>query len=228
MPMKAWDLNMNSLFIVLNLAKEKKIEKVFWPSSIAVFGPSTPKENTPQTTIMEPTTVYGMSKQTGERWCEYYFRKFGVDVRSIRYPGIISYKTLPGGGTTDYAIEIFHEALKSGNYTSFLSEDTSLPMMFMDDAIKATIDIMKAPAEKVKMRSSYNLSAMSFTPKELAKAIKSVLPEFEISYNPDFRQEIADSWPSSINDNAAREDWGWNHAYDLEKLTQAMLDGLKN
>ncbi len=228
MPMKAWDLNMNSLFIVLNLAKENKIKKVFWPSSIAVFGPSTPKENTPQTTIMEPTTVYGMSKQTGERWCEYYFRKFGVDVRSIRYPGIISYKTLPGGGTTDYAIEIFHEAIKSGNYTSFLSEDTALPMMFMDDAIKATIDIMEAPAEKVRLRSSYNLSAMSFTPKELAKAIKSVLPDFEISYNPDFRQEIADSWPSSIDDTAAREDWGWNHAYNLEKLTQAMLDGLKN
>lgn len=228
MPMKAWDLNMNSLFIVLNLAKEKKIQKVFWPSSIAVFGPTTPKQNTPQTTIMEPTTVYGMSKQSGERWCEYFFRKFGVDVRSIRYPGIISYKTLPGGGTTDYAIEIFHEALKSGNYTSFLSEDTALPMMFMDDAIKATIDIMEAPAEKVKVRSSYNLSAMSFTPKELAKAIKSELPEFEIAYNPDFRQEIADSWPSSINDSAAREDWGWNHKYDLQKLTHAMLDGLKN
>ncbi|TVZ25954.1 nucleoside-diphosphate-sugar epimerase [Gillisia sp. Hel_I_86] len=228
MPMKAWDLNMDSLFIVLNLAKEKKINKVFWPSSIAVFGPSTPKQNTPQTTIMEPTTVYGMSKQTGERWCEYYFRKFGVDVRSIRYPGIISYKTLPGGGTTDYAIEIFHEAIKSGNYTSFLSEDTALPMMFMDDAIKATIDIMEAPKEKVKIRSSYNLSAISFTPKELAEAIKAELPEFEITYNPDFRQEIADSWPSSINDTSAREDWGWKHTYDLQKLTQAMLEGLKD
>ncbi|HSM64310.1 MAG TPA: NAD-dependent epimerase/dehydratase family protein [Gillisia sp.] len=227
MPMKAWELNMNSLFIVLNLAKEKKIKKVFWPSSIAVFGPSSPKENTPQTTLMEPTTVYGMSKQAGERWCEYYFKKFGVDVRSIRYPGIISYKTLPGGGTTDYAIEIFHEALKSGNYTSFLSEDTSLPMMFMDDAIKATIDIMEAPSEKVKVRTSYNLSAMSFTPKELAKAIKTELPEFEISYNPDFRQEIADSWPSSIDDTAAREDWGWKHEYDLKKLTTTMLKGLK-
>lgn len=227
MPMKAWELNMNSLFIVLNLAKEKKIKKVFWPSSIAVFGPSSPKENTPQTTLMEPTTVYGMSKQAGERWCEYYFKKFGVDVRSIRYPGIISYKTLPGGGTTDYAIEIFHEALKSGNYTSFLSEDTSLPMMFMDDAIKATIDIMEAPSEKVRVRTSYNLSAMSFTPKELAKAIKTELPKFEISYNPDFRQEIADSWPSSIDDTAAREDWGWKHEYDLKKLTTTMLKGLK-
>jgi len=228
MPMKAWDLNMNSLFIVLNLAKEKKINKVFWPSSIAVFGPSTPKEDTPQTTIMEPTTVYGMSKQTGERWCEYFFKKFGVDVRSIRYPGIISYKTLPGGGTTDYAIEIFHEALKSGNYTSYLGENTSLPMMFMDDAIKATVDIMEAPAEKVKVRSSYNLSAMSFTPKELAIAIKDELPEFKIGYNPDFRQEIADSWPSSIDDSEARADWGWNHKYDLKKLTQTMLEGLRN
>jgi nucleoside-diphosphate-sugar epimerase len=228
MPMKAWNLNMDSLFIVLNLAKENKIKKVFWPSSIAVFGPSTPKQDTPQTTIMEPTTVYGMSKQTGERWCEYFFNKFGVDVRSIRYPGIISYKTLPGGGTTDYAIEIFHEAIKSGNYTSFLGENTALPMMFMEDAIKATVDIMEAPAEKVKVRSSYNLSAMSFTPKELAISIKSELPDFEISYNPDFRQEIADSWPSSIDDTAAREDWGWSHKYDLKKLTQAMLEGLKN
>lgn len=228
MPMKAWNLNMNSLFIVLNLAKEKKIKSVFWPSSIAVFGPSTPKEDTPQTTIMEPTTVYGMSKQTGERWCEYFFNKFGVDVRSIRYPGIISYKTLPGGGTTDYAIEIFHEALKTGKYTSFLSEATALPMMFMDDAIKATIDIMEAPAEKIKVRSSYNLSAMSFTPKELAQAIKKELPNFEISYQPDFRQDIANSWPSSIDDSSAREDWGWKHKYDLEELTKAMLNGLKN
>jgi nucleoside-diphosphate-sugar epimerase len=227
MPMKAWDLNMNSLFIILNLAKEKKIKKVFWPSSVAVFGPSSPKQNTPQTTVMEPTTVYGMSKQAGERWCEYYFKKLGVDVRSIRYPGIISYKTLPGGGTTDYAIEIFHEALRTGKYTSFLGEETALPMMFMDDAIKATVDIMEAPSEKVKVRTSYNLSAMSFTPKDLANSIKSELPEFEIAYNPDFRQEIADSWPSSIDDTAAREDWGWSHDYDLKKLTQAMLDGLK-
>jgi len=228
MPMKAWNLNMDSLFIVLNLAKDKKIEKVFWPSSIAVFGPTSPKEDTPQTTIMEPTTVYGMSKQTGERWCDYYFRKFGVDVRSIRYPGIISYKTLPGGGTTDYAIEIFHEALKSGKYTSFLSENTALPMMYMEDAIKATIDIMEAPSEKIKVRSSYNLSAMSFTPKVLAEAIKREIPEFEIDYNPDFRQDIADSWPSSIDDTPAREDWEWNHEYDLKKLTQAMIKGLKD
>jgi len=227
MPMKAWSLNMDSLFIILNLAKEKKIKKVFWPSSIAVFGPSTPKQDTPQTTIMEPTTVYGISKQTGERWCEYFFNKFGVDVRSIRFPGIISYKTLPGGGTTDYAIEIFHEALKSGKYTSFLSEETALPMMFMEDAIKATVDIMKEPTENVKVRSSYNLSAMSFTPKELAEAIKKEIPEFKIDYNPDFRQAIADSWPSSIDDSAAREDWNWKHEYDLKKLTQVMLNGLK-
>ena len=227
MPMKAWSLNMDSLFIILNLAKDKKIKKVFWPSSIAVFGPSTPKEDTPQTTIMEPTTVYGISKQTGERWCEYFFNKFGVDVRSIRYPGIISYKTLPGGGTTDYAIEIFHEALRTGNYTSFLGEETALPMMFMEDAIKATVDIMQEPAENVKVRSSYNLSAMSFTPKELAEAIKKEIPEFKIDYNPDFRQAIADSWPSSIDDSAARENWNWKHEYDLKKLTQEMLKGLK-
>lgn len=226
-PMKAWELNMESLFIVLDLAKEKKIEKVFWPSSIAVFGPTTPKENTPQITIMEPTTVYGISKQTGERWCEYYYRKYGVDVRSLRYPGIISYKTLPGGGTTDYAVEIFHEALKKGSYVSFLKEDTGLPMMFMDDAIKATIDIMEAPGENLKVRSSYNLSAMTFTPRDLAAEIKKELPEFEISYQPDFRQEIADSWPSSINDSVAREDWNWNHEYDLSKLTKSMLQGLR-
>ncbi len=226
-PMKAWNLNMDSLFIILNMAKDKKINRVFWPSSIAVFGPSTPKENTPQTTVMEPTTVYGISKQTGERWCEYFFNKYEVDVRSLRYPGIISYKTLPGGGTTDYAIEIFHEALKNGSYTSFLNENTSLPMMFMDDAIKATVDIMEAPAKDVKVRSSYNLSAMSFTPKELATEIKKQLPEFKISYKPDFRQQIADSWPGSIDDKQAREDWGWEHEFDLEKLTKTMLEGLK-
>lgn len=226
-PMKAWDLNMDSLFIILNLAKENKIKKVFWPSSIAVFGPSTPKNDTPQTTIMEPSTVYGISKQTGERWCEYYYKKYGVDVRSIRYPGIISYKTLPGGGTTDYAIEIFHEALKEGKYTSFLSQDTGLPMMYMDDAIKATVDLMEAPAEQVKVRSSYNLAAMTFTPRELAAEIKKQISKFEISYKPDFRQDIADSWPSSINDEPARQDWGWNHQYDLIKLTSTMLEGLR-
>lgn len=226
-PMKAWDLNMDSLFIILNMAKDKKINKVFWPSSIAVFGPTTPKESTPQTTIMEPSTVYGISKQTGERWCEYFYNKYGVDVRSIRYPGIISYKTLPGGGTTDYAIEIFHEALRKGSYTSFLNEQTELPMMFMDDAIKATVELMEAPAEKVKVRSSYNLSAMSFTPKQLAAEIEKQLPEFELNYEPDFRQKIADSWPSSIDDSEARKDWGWKHDYDLEKLVEAMLEGLR-
>lgn len=225
-PMKAWNLNMNSLFHVLELAKGGTINKIFWPSSIAVFGPTTPKDQTPQTTVMEPTTVYGISKQTGERWCEYYHRKFGVDVRSIRYPGIISYKTLPGGGTTDYAIEIFHEALKSNSYTSFLSENSELPMMYMDDAIKATVDIMEAPAEKISIRSSYNLAAINFTPEVLANEIKKHLKDFEISYEPDFRQAIADSWPSSIDDSRAREDWGWDHEYDLEKMTETMLQGV--
>lgn len=227
-PMKAWDLNMNSLFIVLEMAKAKKIEKVFWPSSIAVFGPTTPKHNTPQDTIMDPNTVYGISKQTGERWCEYFHDKFGVDVRSIRYPGIISYKTLPGGGTTDYAIEIFYEAVKNGKYTSFLAENTELPMMFMDDAIKATVDIMEAPVEKINIWSSYNLAAMSFTPASLAEEIKSHMPEFEIAYQPDFRQKIADSWPSSINDSEARKDWGWEHSYNVKELTKAMLVGVQS
>ena len=227
-PMKAWNLNMNSLFIVLDLARDKKIKQVFWPSSIAVFGPTTPKENTPQKTVMEPSTVYGISKQAGERWCEYYFKKYGVDVRSIRYPGIISYKTLPGGGTTDYAVEIFHEAIKTGKYISFLKKDSELPMMFMEDAIKATIDIMEAPSEKIKERSSYNLAAVSFTPQELAEAIKKEIPEFEIDYAPDYRQEIADSWPSSIDDAAARKDWNWKAAYNLEALTKAMLEGLRS
>jgi nucleoside-diphosphate-sugar epimerase len=226
-PMKAWNLNMDSLFHILNLAKDKKIEKVFWPSSIAVFGPTTPKDNTPQTTIMEPSTVYGISKQTGERWCEYYHAKYGVDVRSMRYPGIISYKTLPGGGTTDYAIEIFHEALKNKSYTSFLDENTSLPMMYMEDAIKATVDIMEAPGEAIKVRSSYNLSALSFTPKILADAIRKEIPEFQITYAPDFRQEIADTWPSSIDDSKAREDWQWKHEFDLENLVHTMLTGVK-
>ncbi|MCP9199497.1 NAD-dependent epimerase/dehydratase family protein [Gramella sp. GC03-9] len=226
-PMKAWDLNMDSLFHILKLGREGMLDKIFWPSSIAVFGPSTPKEGTPQTTIMEPTTVYGISKQTGERWCEYFHRKFGVDVRSIRYPGIISYKTLPGGGTTDYAIEIFHEALKNSEYTSFLAKDAALPMMYMDDAIKATIDIMEAPAEKIKVRSSYNLAAISFTPEILAEEIKKHIEDFKISYEPDFRQSIAESWPSSIDDSAAREDWGWEHEFDLEKMTEEMLKGVQ-
>lgn len=227
-PMRGWELNMNSLFNVLNLAKDKKVAKVFWPSSIAVFGPSTPKFDTPQTTVMEPTTVYGISKQTGERWCEYYFNKYGVDVRSIRYPGLISYKTMPGGGTTDYAVEIYHEALKKGKYTSFLSEDTALPMMFMDDAIKATISLMETEEDKLTIRSSYNLGGISFTPKELAASIQKEIPDFKIDYAPDFRQPIADSWPSSIDDAQAQKDWNWKHEYDIDKMTKTMLAGLRD
>jgi nucleoside-diphosphate-sugar epimerase len=226
-PEKAWQLNMDSLFHVLNLAKEGKIEKIFWPSSIAVFGPTTPKRQTPQKTVMEPSTVYGISKQTGERWCEYYYNKYGVDVRSIRYPGLISWKTPPGGGTTDYAVEIFHEALKSNSYECFLKADTMLPMMYMDDAIKATIDIMQAPSSSILQRSAYNLAGMSFTPDEIGGAIKKHLPDFNMSYSPDFRQQIADSWPGSIDDEVARTDWGWSHEYDLEKMVDTMLYNLK-
>ena len=225
-PMKAWDLNMNSLFHVLNLAKAKFIKKVFWPSSIAVYGSTTPKENTPQFTVMEPSTVYGITKQVGERWCEYYHNKYGVDVRSLRYPGIISWKTLPGGGTTDYAVEIYHKAITDKKYECFLNENTALPMMFMDDAIKATVDIMSADNEDVKIRSSYNLSGISFTPKELAQSIKQQIPEFSITYKPDYRQEIADSWPKSIDDTYARKDWKWKHDFSLEQITEEMLTHL--
>ncbi len=225
-PMRAWNLNMNSLFNVLNLAKDKKINKVFWPSSIAVFGPNTPKDETPQHTMMEPSTVYGISKQSGERWCEYYHKKFGVDVRSVRYPGLISWKTQPGGGTTDYAVEIFHRALSEKKYTSFLSEWTKLPMMYMDDAIRATIAIMNAEPDSLHIRSSYNLGAMSFSPKELGECIKTHIPEFEMSYAPDFRQEIANSWPASVDDSKASQDWGWTPEFDLEKTTKEMLENL--
>jgi nucleoside-diphosphate-sugar epimerase len=225
-PAKAWELNMNSLFNVLNLAKEGKIKKLFWPSSIAVFGPTTPKQNTPQKTIMEPTTVYGMSKLTGERWCEYYFNKYNVDVRSVRYPGIISWKTNPGGGTTDYAVEIYNNALLVGKYDSFLNKDTKLPMMYMDDAIAATIQIMDAKPEEIKIRSSYNLAAMSFTPEEIALEIKTFIPDFEISYHEDFRQRIADSWPQSIDDSEAEKDWGWKHKFDLHTMSENMLNSL--
>ncbi|MEM6686915.1 MAG: NAD-dependent epimerase/dehydratase family protein [Bacteroidota bacterium] len=223
----AWNLNMNSLFHVLNLAKDKVIQKVFWPSSIAVFGENSPKENTPQHTIMEPSTVYGISKLSGERWCEYYHKNHGVDVRSIRYPGLISWKANPGGGTTDYAVEIFHKAVQSGSYTCFLQEDTSLPMMFMDDAVRATIDIMNAPAEAVKIRSSYNIAAMSFTPKELAAAIQDFIPEFRIEYVPDSRQRIADSWPKSIDDTAATKDWNWSHTFDMKAMVAEMITNLQ-
>ncbi len=226
-PMEAWDLNMNSLFHVLNLAKGGTINKVYWPSSIAVFGPTTPRENTPQHTICEPTTVYGITKQVGERWCEYYHKKYSVDVRSIRYPGIISHKAMPGGGTTDYAVEIYHEAIKKGTYDCFLSENTVLPMMFMDDAIKATIDLMEAPSDNISIRSSYNLAAISFTPNEIFESIKQHLPQFKISYKPDFRQAIADSWPSSIDDSVARQDWNWQHSFDLDAMTEVMLRELK-
>jgi nucleoside-diphosphate-sugar epimerase len=226
-PAFAWDLNMNSLFHVLNLAKAKKIKKIFWPSSIAVFGPTTPKENTPQYTIMEPSTVYGISKQTGERWCEYYHEQYGVDVRSIRYPGLISWSTPPGGGTTDYAVDIFHKAITEGKFTSFLAENTALPMMYMDDAIKATLGIMQTESENIKIRSSYNLSAMSFTPATIAAEITKHYPNFTIKYAPDYRQKIADSWPSSIDDSFARQDWGWSNDYNIENMTVEMINQLK-
>jgi nucleoside-diphosphate-sugar epimerase len=226
-PAFAWDLNMNSLFHVLNLAKAGKIKKIFWPSSIAVFGPTTPADLTPQYTIMEPTTVYGISKQSGERWCEYYHKVFGVDVRSIRYPGLISWSTPPGGGTTDYAVDIFYKALQEGSYECFLSENTALPMMYMDDAINATIAIMEAPESQIKIRSSYNLGGVSFTPKEIAAEIQKHLPDFSISYQPDFRQKIADSWPNSIDDTYAKQDWQWAHKFDLAQMTSDMLFHLK-
>lgn len=226
-PMFAWKLNMESLFNVLELAREKHISRLYWPSSIAVFGPTTPKVGTPQYTVMEPSTIYGISKQAGERWCEWYFNKYNVDVRSLRYPGLIGWKSAPGGGTTDYAVHIFHEALKNGSYECFLSENTALPMMHMEDAIRATIEIMHAPAENIKIRGSYNLAGISFSPKEIANEIKKHIPNFSISYKPDFRQPIADSWPKSIIDKDARADWGWNEKYDLPKLVENMLANLK-
>ncbi len=226
-PKFAWQLNMESLIHVLDLAKENKLEKIYWPSSIAVFGPSTPRVNTPQDTVMDPNTVYGISKLAGERWCEYYFQKYGVDVRSLRYPGLIGYKAKPGGGTTDYAVDIFYKALEEGDFECFLSEDTALPMMYIDDAIKATIDLMEADIDTIKVRSSYNIAAISFTPKEIANEIKKLIPVFNISYKPDFRQKIADSWPDSIDDSKARKDWGWNHNFDLSKMTSEILEGLK-
>jgi nucleoside-diphosphate-sugar epimerase len=226
-PLYAWQLNMQGLFNVLELAKEGHIQKVYWPSSIAVFGPTTPKQNTPQYTVMEPTTVYGISKLAGERWCEYYFLKHGIDVRSIRYPGLISYKSAPGGGTTDYAVHIFHEALKTKSYECFLSEDTALPMMYMPDAIRATIEIMHAPAEKIKIRGSYNLGGISFNPKQIANEIRKHIPDFKIAYKPDFRQQIADSWPQSIDDRETQTDWGWKNTYQLPQMVSSMLDNLK-
>lgn len=226
-PKFAWDLNMTSLLNVLELARDKKLEKIYWPSSIAVFGPNTPSKNTPQHTVMDPNTVYGISKLAGERWCEYFFQKYNVDVRSLRYPGLIGYKAKPGGGTTDYAVDIFYKAIEDGTYESFLAADTYLPMMYMDDAIKATIDLMEADREKIAIRSSYNVAAISFSPEEIAEEIRKHLPHFTISYNPDFRQAIADSWPDSIDDSEARDQWGWNPQFDLPKMTSTILKGLR-
>ena len=225
-PHFAWQLNMESLLTVLEAGKDR-LKKIYWPSSIAVFGPDTPKENTPQHTIMAPTTVYGISKLAGERWCEYYHEKYGVDVRSLRYPGLVGYKALPGGGTTDYAVDIFHKAIAGVEYECFLSENTMLPMMYMDDAVKATIDLMETDIANIKVRSSYNLAAMSFTPGDMAEEIQKHYPDFKITYKPDFRQEIADSWPGSIDDSAARNNWSWQHSYGLKELTEVMISNLK-
>ncbi|MEI8058995.1 MAG: NAD-dependent epimerase/dehydratase family protein, partial [Ferruginibacter sp.] len=219
-------LNMQSLLNVLDIAREEKLTKVYWPSSIAVFGPTSPQKNCPQQTIIEPITVYGISKYAGEFWCNYYHQRFGVDVRSMRYPGLISYKSAPGGGTTDYAIEIFHEALEQKKYECFLQEDTYLPMMYMPDAIRATIELMEAPASKISVRTSYNLSGMSFSPKEITAAIQKHIPDLQVTYKPDYRQAIANSWPQSINDTVARNDWGWKEEYDLTKMVKDMLDNI--
>jgi nucleoside-diphosphate-sugar epimerase len=225
-PPLAWNLNMTGLLNVLDIAREEKIRKVYWPSSIAVFGPTSPKLNCPQQTVIEPTTVYGISKFAGEFWCNYFHQRYGVDVRSLRYPGLISYKSSPGGGTTDYAVEIFHDAIEEGRYTCFLKEDTYLPMMYMPDAIRATIELMEAPADRISVRTSYNVSGMSFSPKEIAACIKKHIPDFEIDYKPDYRQAIADSWPQSIDASVATADWGWKPEFDLEKMTADMFDNL--
>lgn len=226
-PSLAWHINMQSLLNVLEVAREENLAKIYWPSSIAVFGPSSPRENTPQHTTIEPTTIYGISKFAGERWCDYYSKRYKLDVRSVRYPGLISYKSQPGGGTTDYAVEIFHDAINKGSYTSFLSEDTYLPMMYMPDAIRATIELMEADADKVKIRSSYNISGMSFSPKEIAAEIRKHIPGFTMEYKVDSRQQIADSWPRSIDDSEAQKDWGWKPEFDLERMTIDMLQNLK-
>lgn len=226
-PHLAWNLNMQGLLNVLDIAREEKLEKIYWPSSVAVFGPSSPKQNCPQQTIIEPTTVYGISKYAGEFWCNYFHHRYGVDVRSLRYPGLVSYKSAPGGGTTDYAVEIFYEALEHGKYKCFLKKDTYLPMMYMPDAIRATIELMEAPAEKISVRTSYNLSGMSFSPTEISAEIKKYIPDFELCCEPDYRQAIADSWPQSIDDSVAVKDWGWKPEFDLEKMTADMFKNLK-
>jgi len=224
MPLQAWDINMKALMNTLEAARQSQAKKLFWPSSIAVFGPTTPRHNTPQLTVMEPNTVYGISKLAGERWGEYYNKRYGIDFRSVRYPGLISYKTEPGGGTTDYAVEIFFEAVTKGSYECFLSAKTALPMMFMEDAIRNTIKLMEVDGNRLSLRSAYNMAGISFTPKELADSIQKRMPEFKISYKPDFRQAIADSWPASIDDSVARNDWGLNIKFDLEKLVDVMLE----
>jgi nucleoside-diphosphate-sugar epimerase len=225
-PVQAWDINMRGLLNVLELAKEFKLDKVFWPSSIAVFGPNSPKSNTPQDAFKNPTTVYGISKLAGEHWCEYYFNTYGVDVRSLRFPGLIGYKSLPGGGTTDYAVDIYYKAVNKEPFTCFLQEDTALPMMYMEDAVQATLQLMAAPASNIQIRTSYNLSGMSFSPEEIAESIRSYYPEFSITYAPDFRQKIADSWPSSINDDSARNDWGWKASFGLAEMTAEIITKL--
>ncbi len=227
-PSKAWDLNMSSLFNVLNLAKDGFIKHVFWPSSIAVFGPSSPKINVPQLTIMEPTTVYGISKLSGENWCAYYNKKYGIDVRSLRFPGLIGWQSSPGGGTTDYAVDIFHKAVAHQPFECFLAENTALPMMYMDDAIRAVIELMESDSKKINVRSSYNLGALSFTPKTLYKSLLPLFPNFEINYAPDFRQEIAESWPQSIDDTSARDDWGWQPQFEMKLMVEDMCYNLRN
>lgn len=226
-PSLAWNLNMQGILNVLEIAKEEKLKKIYWPSSIAMFGPTSPKKNCPQQTIIEPTTVYGISKYAGEFWCQYYHQKFGVDVRSLRYPGLISYKSAPGGGTTDYAIDIYHKALQHKPFTCFLEKDTFLPMMYMPDAIRATLELMEAPAADIRIRTSYNIAAMSFSPATIAASIEKYMPDFTIDYRPDFRQAIANSWPQSIDDSCARVDWGWKEQYDLDMMTRDMLEKLK-
>jgi nucleoside-diphosphate-sugar epimerase len=222
-PLFSWNLNMQSLLHVLEIAKNKRSSKIYWPSSIAVFGPDTPKRNTPQYTKMNPNTIYGISKLAGERWCEYYFKNYNVDVRSLRYPGLIGYKSLPGGGTTDYAVDIYHKAIQNEKFNCFLRRNSYLPMMYMADAVKATINLMHAPGENIKVRSSYNVSGMNFSPEEIYNSIKKHIPGFQIAYQPDFRQKIADSWPNNINDDEAKRDWGWAPSYDLDKMTKDML-----